>query len=196
MAEGPSLLFHNKLWWFVWDEPAGGHLQLATSTDLQTWKHNKNAKFPPGAQHGTLFLAPKSAVEWIKTMIIPSMDFSTPASSAMNSGPPHSTRPSAGTTSTERKRLTTSSLPSAKNLRQFPARQARRFARQPEKTGENRDRYGGGMAWTSTSSLLTDGDSLSGTTMVGTPAARAPSGMPAPPPPRGPTPRSRKDPDR
>ena len=66
MAEGPSLLLHNKIWWFVWDEPAGGHLQLATSTDLQTWDHRKNVKFPPRAQHGTLFLAPKSAVAWIK----------------------------------------------------------------------------------------------------------------------------------
>jgi hypothetical protein len=66
MAEGPSLLLHNKIWWFVWDEPAGGHLQLATSTDLQTWDHKQNVKFPPRAQHGTLFLAPKSSVAWLK----------------------------------------------------------------------------------------------------------------------------------
>jgi hypothetical protein len=66
MAEGPSLLLHNKTWWFVWDEPAGGHLQLATSPDLETWTHDKGAKFPPRAQHGTLFLAPQSAVKWIK----------------------------------------------------------------------------------------------------------------------------------
>jgi hypothetical protein len=56
----------DKLWWFVWDEPAGGHLQLATSPDLKTWTHRKDTKFPPRAQHGTLFLAPKSAVAWIK----------------------------------------------------------------------------------------------------------------------------------
>ena len=183
-------------WRFAWDEPAGSGLQLATSTDLKTWKHEKNAKFPPRAQHGTLFLAPELRRRLDQEMIIPSMDFSTPASSAMNSGPPHSTRPSAGTTSTERKRLTTSSLPSAKNLRQFPARQARRFARQPEKTGENRDRYGGGIAWTSESSLPTTVTRCPEQRWSENPAARAPSGMPAPPPPRSLSPRSRKDPDR
>ena len=66
MAEGPSLLFHNQLWWFAWDEPAGGHLQLATSPDLETWTHRKGTVFPPRAQHGTLFLAPRSAVSWLK----------------------------------------------------------------------------------------------------------------------------------
>jgi hypothetical protein len=66
MAEGPSLLLHNNLWWFVWDEPAGGHLQLATSADLKTWDHRKNVKFPPRAQHGTLFLAPKTTVKWLR----------------------------------------------------------------------------------------------------------------------------------
>ncbi|MFM2241828.1 MAG: hypothetical protein RLZ97_683 [Verrucomicrobiota bacterium] len=64
MAEGPSLLRHGELWWLVWDEPAGGHLQLATSPDLKAWTHHKGAKFPPRAQHGTLFLAPGSAVSW------------------------------------------------------------------------------------------------------------------------------------
>lgn len=66
MAEGPSLLLYNQTWWFVWDEPAGGHLQLATSPDLQTWNHRKETRFPPRAQHGTLFLAPKGAVAWMK----------------------------------------------------------------------------------------------------------------------------------
>ena len=66
MAEGPSLLFHNKLWWFVWDEPAGAHLQLATSQNLESWTHQKTTTFPPRAQHGTLFLAPKSVVAWLK----------------------------------------------------------------------------------------------------------------------------------
>jgi hypothetical protein len=65
MAEGPSLLFHRNLWWLVWDEPAGGHLQLATSPDLGIWIHHKGARFPSRSQHGTLFLAPTSAVAWI-----------------------------------------------------------------------------------------------------------------------------------
>ena len=65
MAEGPSLLLHKQLWWFVWDEPAGAHLQLATSPDLKEWTHRKGAKFPPRAQHGTLFVAPSSVVHWL-----------------------------------------------------------------------------------------------------------------------------------
>lgn len=66
MAEGPSLLFHNKLWWLVWDEPAGGHLQLATSPDLEIWTHHKHTKFPRNAQHGTLLSAPRAAVRWLR----------------------------------------------------------------------------------------------------------------------------------
>ena len=66
MAEGPSLLYHRNLWWLAWDEPAGGHLQLATSQDLRSWTHIRAAKFPPRAQHGTLFLAPGSAIAWGK----------------------------------------------------------------------------------------------------------------------------------
>jgi hypothetical protein len=66
MAEGPSLLRHKDLWWLVWDEPAGGGLQLATSPDLAVWTHRKDARFPSHAQHGTLFLAPRSAVAWMK----------------------------------------------------------------------------------------------------------------------------------
>lgn len=66
MAEGPSLLSFQNQWWFVWDEPAGAHLQLATSKDLSTWDHKKKTIFPPRAQHGTLFVGPKSAISWIK----------------------------------------------------------------------------------------------------------------------------------
>ncbi len=64
MAEGPSLLRLDGRWLLVWDEPAGGGMQLATSPDLKTWTHNKSATFPRAAQHGTLFLAPRSAVGW------------------------------------------------------------------------------------------------------------------------------------
>lgn len=63
MAEGPSLLWLDDHWLLTWDEPAGGGVQLATSTDLKKWTHVKQAKFPHPAQHGTLFLAPRKVVE-------------------------------------------------------------------------------------------------------------------------------------
>jgi beta-xylosidase len=65
MAEGPSLLRFQGRWLLAWDEPAGGGLQLATSPDLKAWTHVRSATFPPHAQHGTLFLAPRSAVGWL-----------------------------------------------------------------------------------------------------------------------------------
>ena len=65
MAEGPALLHWQGCWLLAWDEPAGGGMQLATSADLKAWTHLKQARFPPHAQHGTLFLAPKSAVGWL-----------------------------------------------------------------------------------------------------------------------------------
>lgn len=64
MAEGPTLLRRDGRWMLVWDEPAGGGMQLATSPDLVTWTHVRAARFPPRAQHGTLFTAPRSAVGW------------------------------------------------------------------------------------------------------------------------------------
>ena len=65
MAEGPSLLQVGDHWLLVWDEPAGDGMQLATSPDLKLWTHHKTAKFPPLAQHGTLFLAPKKVIAWL-----------------------------------------------------------------------------------------------------------------------------------
>lgn len=66
MAEGPSLLHHQGRWLLAWDEPAGGGMQLATSPDLKAWMHLKQATFPPHAQHGTLFQAPRQVVGWLK----------------------------------------------------------------------------------------------------------------------------------
>jgi hypothetical protein len=66
MAEGPTLLRLDDRWLLAWDEPAGGRVELATSPDLKTWTHLKSAKFPPLAQHGTLFLAPRKAVGWLR----------------------------------------------------------------------------------------------------------------------------------
>jgi beta-xylosidase len=65
MAEGPSLLWVDNHWLLAWDEPAGSGVQLATSPDLKTWTHLKQATFPHPAQHGTLFLAPRGAVGWL-----------------------------------------------------------------------------------------------------------------------------------
>lgn len=66
MAEGPSLLRYNNQWLLIWDEPAGAGIQLATSADLETWTHRKEASFPKGAHHGTVFLAPRETVGWGK----------------------------------------------------------------------------------------------------------------------------------
>ena len=67
MAEGQSLLRYKDRWLLVWDEPAGDGFQLATSPDLKSWTHHKNAKFAFQGKtfHGTLFLAPRSAVSWL-----------------------------------------------------------------------------------------------------------------------------------
>ena len=65
MAEGPSLLRYRGSWMLIWDEPAGGGLQLARSPDLKMWTHCKGAQFPRRAQHGTAFLAPRRAVGWL-----------------------------------------------------------------------------------------------------------------------------------
>ena len=65
MAEGPALLRYAGRWLLLWDEPAGGGMQLATSPDLKTWTHRKKATFPRAAQHGTVFLAPRKAVGWL-----------------------------------------------------------------------------------------------------------------------------------
>ncbi len=65
MAEGPSLLYYQDRWLLVWDEPAGHGFQLATSPDLKTWTHVKEATFPSRGLHGTLFLAPSNTVGWL-----------------------------------------------------------------------------------------------------------------------------------
>jgi hypothetical protein len=68
MAEGQTLLRYKNRWLLAWDEPAGASFQLATSPDLKTWTHVKDAKFAFSGHcfHGTLFLAPKSSVAWLK----------------------------------------------------------------------------------------------------------------------------------
>ncbi len=66
MAEGPTLIRYHDRWLLVWDEPAGDGLQLATSADLLTWTHRKDATLPAKEFHGTLFYAPKASVGWLK----------------------------------------------------------------------------------------------------------------------------------
>ncbi len=66
MAEGPALLWYRDRWLLLWDEPAGGGFQLATSPDLETWTHQRTARLPRPGLHGTLFLAPRAAVGWLQ----------------------------------------------------------------------------------------------------------------------------------
>lgn len=66
MAEGQSLLRYQDRWLLLWDEPAGNGFQLATSSDLATWTHVRAAKLPKPGLHGTLFLAPRGSVGWLK----------------------------------------------------------------------------------------------------------------------------------
>jgi len=66
MAEGQSLLRYKNKWLLLWDEPAGDEFQIATSPDLKNWTHNRKAQFPAKGKHGTLFLAPRSTVGWLK----------------------------------------------------------------------------------------------------------------------------------
>lgn len=65
MAEGPSPIRYRNQWWLYWDEPAGHGMQLATSSDLVNWTHQRKFVFPAGAKHGTAFLAPRSAIGWL-----------------------------------------------------------------------------------------------------------------------------------
>lgn len=68
MAEGPSLLKWKGQWFLYWDAFANGHYCLATSTDLETWTdRTAELKLPPHPRHGTVFVAPRSAVAWLNT---------------------------------------------------------------------------------------------------------------------------------
>jgi hypothetical protein len=66
MAEGPSLIRLQGLWWLYWDEPAGSGMNLATSPDLKSWTHRKDLMMPAKVQHGTAFFAPRRAVGWLR----------------------------------------------------------------------------------------------------------------------------------
>lgn len=68
MAEGPSLLKWKGKWFLYWDAFANGHYCLATSTDMEKWTDmTSELKLPPKPRHGTVFVAPRSAVAWLKT---------------------------------------------------------------------------------------------------------------------------------
>jgi hypothetical protein len=84
MTEGPTLLKLNNEYLLYWDSPLKGkmpaHMQkadssaladdsfgLASSTDLITWKdHTSELSLPRNVRHGTVFLAPRAAVGWLK----------------------------------------------------------------------------------------------------------------------------------
>ncbi len=66
MAEGPTLLRWKKQWWLYWDAFANGHYSLTVSDDLKTWTdRTAELKLPPHPRHGTVFVAPKSAMGWL-----------------------------------------------------------------------------------------------------------------------------------
>ena len=66
MAEGPSFLKMNRVWYLYWDAFANGHYSLATSADLQHWTdRTAELQLPPHPRHGTVFRAPRSAVSWL-----------------------------------------------------------------------------------------------------------------------------------
>jgi hypothetical protein len=84
MTEGPTLLKIKDEYLLYWDSPLKGkkpaHLKkaggaaeaddsfgLATSRDLLTWQdHTPELSLPRNVRHGTVFLAPRSAVGWLK----------------------------------------------------------------------------------------------------------------------------------
>ena len=66
MAEGPSLLKRDNLWYLYWDAFANGHYSLATSTDLKNWTdRTAELQLPPNPRHGTVSRMPRSAVGWL-----------------------------------------------------------------------------------------------------------------------------------
>lgn len=67
MAEGPALVKWKGQWLLYWDAFANGHYSLATSTDLVNWTdRTPELQMPPHPRHGTVFVAPRSAVGWLK----------------------------------------------------------------------------------------------------------------------------------
>ncbi len=84
MTEGPTLLKIKDEYLLYWDSPLKGknpaHLKkaggpavaddsfgLATSRDLSTWQdRTPELSLPQNVRHGTVFLAPRSTVGWLK----------------------------------------------------------------------------------------------------------------------------------
>ena len=66
MAEGPSLLRVDGLWWLYWDAPGHSYC-LATSPDLKRWT-NRTAEVRMPVEHprhGSVLRVPASAVGWL-----------------------------------------------------------------------------------------------------------------------------------
>ena len=67
MAEGPSLLKWKGQWYLYWDAFANAHYSLATSANLETWNDRTvELKMPPHPRHGTVFVAPRLMVAWLR----------------------------------------------------------------------------------------------------------------------------------
>ncbi len=66
MTEGPSLLKTDTGWNLYWDSPTRKKYGMASSTDLVNWKdRSAELTLPKKLRHGTVFLAPTSAVGWL-----------------------------------------------------------------------------------------------------------------------------------
>lgn len=63
VAEGSTLLRIDNTWYLYWDAFGNNHYSLATSTDLVNWTDLTGPlNIPDGSRHGTIFLAPESAI--------------------------------------------------------------------------------------------------------------------------------------
>ncbi|MBU3021354.1 family 43 glycosylhydrolase [Aestuariibacter sp. A3R04] len=69
MAEGPSLLKKDNLWWLYWDAPDSEFSYcLATSDDLVTWRNRSDEMSMPAKsmRHGTVLLVPTTKIGFLK----------------------------------------------------------------------------------------------------------------------------------
>lgn len=67
MSEGPCLVKTKTGWNLYWDIPLIDSYGAASSTDLTNWvDHTAELQLPAHCRHGSVFLAPRSAVGWLQ----------------------------------------------------------------------------------------------------------------------------------
>ena len=66
-VEGPSLIRIGERWHLYCDAFSSHHYSLVTSGDLESWlDETDKLDMPHNLRHGTVFVAPKEAVAWLK----------------------------------------------------------------------------------------------------------------------------------